>query len=109
VVQTIYRGWALFGAVLITQIVADLALVVLVRRQPVAFRLALVALLCALGALAIFFLWTYPANLATNNWTEIPVDWQAWRRQWEYSHAAAAVVQLVGFCALTLSVLLTRR
>jgi len=37
-VQGIYRGWALFGIALFGAAIADLALVVLLRRQRVAFR-----------------------------------------------------------------------
>ena len=40
--------------------------------------------------LAIFFVWTFPANQATNNWTVVPKNWNKLRIQWEYSHAAHA-------------------
>jgi hypothetical protein len=59
-------------------------------------------------SLVIFFTWTYPANQATNNWTTIPANWEQLRREWEYSHAANALVTLASFCALALSVLTTR-
>jgi hypothetical protein len=58
--------------------------------------------------LAIFFLWTFPANQATNNWTTIPGHWEQLREQWEYSHAVNAVVAFVAFCSITLSALMTR-
>jgi hypothetical protein len=37
------------------------------------------------------FVWTFPTNQATNNWTVVPKNWNALRIQWEYSHAANAV------------------
>ena len=52
-------------------------------------------------------IWTYPASQATDNWTTIPANWEQLRRQWEYSHAANALVTFVAFCSLTLSVLTT--
>jgi hypothetical protein len=30
----------------------------------------------------------------------MPADWDMLRRQWEYSHAVAAVFQLLGLCCL---------
>ena len=47
---------------------------------------------------------TYPANQATENWTVVPENWMALRSQWEYSHAAAAVLNLTAFCALLVSI-----
>ena len=78
VVQNIYRGWALFGIVLFGALVANLV---------------------------IFFAFTFPANQATNNWTEVPADWQQLRWQWEVSHAVNAVIAFVGFCSLAMSLL----
>ena len=38
-----------------------------------------------------------PANQATNNWTQIPANWEHLRWQWEVSHAVNAVITFVGF------------
>jgi hypothetical protein len=108
IVQNIYRGWSLFGIVLAGALVANLALAVLLRGRGRPFVLALIAFLCIAVTLTIFFVWTYPANQATTNWTTIPNDWEELRRQWEYSHAANALVTLVAFCSVVLSVLTTR-
>jgi hypothetical protein len=80
----------------------------MVRRQRVPFWLALAAFLLVAGTLAIFFTWTYPANQATNNWTVVPANWQELRTQWEYAHAANAVLTFLTLCSVTLSALLTR-
>ena len=108
IVQSIYRGWALFGIVLFGALAANLALATMVRRQRAPFWLALTALLLVAATLAIFFTWTYPANQATSNWTVAPQNWQELRTQWEYAHAANAVLTFLALCAVTLSVLLTR-
>jgi hypothetical protein len=108
IVQNIYRGWALFGIVLIGALLANLVLVVMLRGRRAPFILALLACLGIAATLAIFFIWTYPANQATDNWTTIPANWEELRRQWEYSHAANALVTFVALCSVTLSVLTTR-
>jgi len=108
VVQGIYRGWALFGVVLIGALIATLVLAVLVRGERTSFWLALAAFVLIGGTLVIFFIWTYPANQATSNWTVAPADWQALRAQWEYAHAANAVLTFVALCCVTFPALLTR-
>ena len=108
VVQGIYRGWALFGVVLIGALIANLMLAILVRGARTPFWLALVAFILIGSTLVIFFTWTYPANQATSNRTVAPADWQALRAQWEYAHAANAVLTFVALCCVTLAALLTR-
>jgi hypothetical protein len=104
-VQGIYRGWALFGFVLIPALLADLALGILRWREARASALALAAALLMAANLTIFFVWTYPANVATRNWTMAPQGWEALRRAWEYSHAANAGLTFLALCLLVLSVL----
>jgi hypothetical protein len=108
VVQGIYRGWALFGFVLIPAIVVNLALAIMQRRRRAAFWPATVGFLCMAATLAIFFTWTYPANLATSNWTLVPDNWAELRTHWEYAHAVNAVLTFGALCAVTLSVLAAR-
>jgi hypothetical protein len=80
----------------------------MVRRRRGAFWLALLAFLLVAATLLVFFTWTYPANQATSNWTEVPADWQELRLQWEYAHATNAILTFIALCAVTLSTLLTR-
>ena len=108
VVQSIYRGWALFGIVLFGALAANLILAVLLRRQRAPFWLAFLAFLLVAATVAIFFTWTYPTNQATSNWTVVPANWQELRTTWEYAHATNAVLTLIALCAVTWSVLLTR-
>ncbi|HVO16436.1 MAG TPA: DUF1772 domain-containing protein [Alphaproteobacteria bacterium] len=103
--QQAYRGWALLGVVVIGQIVLLVVLAFMVRARRLAFGLTFAAFLCAVAAHALFWTYTYPANRATDNWTQLPVEWTALRAEWEYSHAAGAVLTLAAFVLLVLSVL----
>ncbi len=105
--QQVYRGWALLGIVLGLALVSTLVLTVMVRRRPKAFILTLAALLCIAGSLAVFFTFTYPANQQTENWTVLPADWRQLRSQWEYSHAAGAILYVIALSSLIWSVLVT--
>ncbi len=105
VVQQIYRGWALLGIADIGALLSTFVLAVMSRREPRSFIWVVVALVCIVGALVVFFTLTYPANQQTNNWTALPANWQALRRQWEYSHAVGACLYLVALISLILSVL----
>jgi hypothetical protein len=101
-VQRIYAGWSLLGGLLALQFVAIGSVVLTARNDRRLWTLALVALVCLVGAQALFWIFTYPANAATANWTVQPEDWQALRRRWEYSHAAGALLQLAAMACLSL-------
>jgi hypothetical protein len=109
VVQDIYRGWWQLAFVLLIEIAAMLAILVMSRRQRTVFLFTLVALGCVVAAQVVFWVWTYPANAATQNWTSIPENWEVLRRQWEFSHLAGAGFQFLAFCALVLATLASRR
>jgi hypothetical protein len=107
-VQAIYRGWALFGIVLFGALAANLSLAAALRDQRRPFWLALAAFIIIAGTLVIFFTWTWPANQATSNWMVAPGNWRELRAQWEYSHAANAVLTFIALCAVTLAVVLAK-
>jgi len=109
IVQTIYRNWALFGVVLIAAILANVALAIVLRGQGARFAFTAINAVCLLATLAIFFAYTFPANQVTNNWTEVPANWEQLRRQWEFSHAVNACITFAGFCSLTISLLVSER
>jgi ABC-type cobalamin transport system permease subunit len=104
IVQQIYRGWALLGIVILGAVLSTLILTILVRKRPNELALSLVAFLCIVGTQLVFWTFTFPANQQTNNWTVLPENWTTLRVQWEYSHAASAVLNLVAFVALAFSV-----
>ena len=104
-VQQIYRGWVLLGFVVAGALLSTLALTITVRQERGAFIFALIAFLCIVGTQVIFWIYTYPANRATKNWTMLPENWVGVRKQWEYSHATSAILNLVALVALILSIL----
>jgi hypothetical protein len=104
VVQQIYNGWQLLGIVIYGALLSTLALTIMVRHQPKVFALTLAAFLCLLVAHALFWIYTFPANKETLYWTVLPENWMALREQWEYSHAAGAILNLIGFILLILSI-----
>jgi len=105
IVQQIYRGWALLGFVVAGALLSTLLLTITVRKERKAFMFAFIALLCIAGTQVVFWTYTYPANQATHNWTMLPANWVELRRQWEYSHATSAVLNLVALVTLIVSVL----
>src|SRR5215813_192081 len=105
VAQQIYAGWALFGIVLFGALLANLAHAIVMRRLGRSFGYALAASLLIAANLAVFFLWTLPTNQATNNWTIVPKNWNELRIQWEYSHAANAVVTFAALVCVVIAVL----
>lgn len=104
-VQQIYRGWSLLGIVVIAALIFTLVLVIMVRNRQKLFALTLAAFLGLAGTQAIFWTLTFPVNRQTRNWTQLPDDWMKLRKQWEFSHAAGACLNLLSFIALILSVL----
>lgn len=105
IVQGIYAGWALFGVPIFAAILANGALAIaLRRREPAAAIWALASAVLIAASLAIFFIWTFPANQATANWSHKPEHWEILRREWEYSHAANSVVVFAAFLATALAV-----
>ena len=107
-VQGIYRGWDLFGYVLAIQLVSIIAVIVFARHDRQVRLLAIAALVSLVATQAVFWTFTYPANVATNNWTAVPDDWETLRRNWEYSHATGAVFQLVAMATLVMAALMRR-
>jgi hypothetical protein len=109
IVQEIYRGWSLFGFVLVGALTATLVLTVMLYGRGWPFTLACIAFLLVTATLAIFFIGAYPANQATSDWTLAPPNWRDLRSQWEYGHALNAVLTFVALCLLVLEAVLSGR
>ena len=103
--QRLYSGWALFGIAILAALLFTAAHTVLVRNNAGAFIFSLMAFVCLAATQVIFWLFTYPMNVASANWTQTPEPFEAARRQWEYSHAAAAVLTFIALIAIVLSLL----
>jgi hypothetical protein len=78
------------------------------RREPSAARWALASAVLIAVSLVVFFTWTFPANQATANWTQRTEPWEALRREWEYSHAANAMIVFAAFAATAMAAALRR-
>jgi hypothetical protein len=99
--QLAYRGWNLLGLFYIGALGSTLWLTIIAREQaPVAWLSGAALALTAL-TLVIFFIWVFPGNAATKNWTEAPENWQALRTRWECGHAANAMLLFVALAAET--------
>ena len=103
VAQQVYSGWAFLGIAIIGALVLSLISAISVRHDRRAFRLRLGAAICIALGLVVFFIFTYPANLATDNWTMLPDNWRELRKQWEYSHAVGAGLNFIAVTLLVVS------
>ena len=108
VAQQAYRNWWLVSLVLIPAMLLNIVLAYLLYGEQPAFALAVAACVCMASTLVIFFSFTSPANVATQNWTVASANWAELRWQWEYSHAVNAGLMLVTFGLLALAVVLRR-
>ena len=104
-VQQLYAGWAWLGIVVLGALISTFVLTVLVRARLRQFALACIALGSIFVTQVIFWTFTFPVNQQTHNWTMLPVNWMTLRERWEYSHATAAVFDLIAFIAVVLAVL----
>ena len=109
IAQRAYDGWWMMAFILIPAMAINAIFAVMLRAERPAFYFALAGCICLAATLAIFFAWTYPANVATQNWTVAPAGWDELRRQWEYSHAVNAVLTFASFCLIALASLSVRR
>lgn len=103
--QRLYDGWVLLGVVVYASIGFTAALVLALRRRGLSLAGALTALILQIWAQVVFWLFTWPANQATDQWTTMPPEWMDLRAQWEYAHTVGAVLNLGAVTALILSLL----
>ena len=108
--NTLYRAFASVGGVLeIAAILGAAGLAWMLRGSGLAFLLAFFAALML--AIAFFGVWifvTNPVNRRVAAWSEAdaPQDWQHWRTQWEFSHAARFAMHLLAFVAMLFALLI---
>jgi hypothetical protein len=105
IVQRNYDNWSVIGLVVPLAFLAVLALTLALRGTGAPYVLAAIALVLLVGELSVFWGLIFPVNQATENWTLLPDNWEALRAQWEYAHAARAVLYVLALGALLMSVL----
>jgi hypothetical protein len=109
--MTLYRYFAIVGgAYQVGSIVVAAVLAFLVRRRRPSFGWTLTGACYLLLAFGIWLAVVAPVNSQVAAvWRSapesVPAVWMQLRNRWEYGHAAGFIVQLVGLCALVLSVL----
>jgi hypothetical protein len=108
VIQRIYAGWAWFGVPIYLAMILLVLHAVLMRRNRPSFWLSLVALALIAVTQIIFWRYTFPMNSLTLNWSIPPPEFEAARRQWEYSHAINAALTFLAFASGTFAVLAAR-
>lgn len=105
--HSLYLYFAWVGAFAeVGAVVFLVVLSVLLRNRRAAFYVTLAATLCFAAGLAVWVAVVSPANAQMAQWSSVPLppNWTDVRRQWEFGHAASAVLNLVGFGALVFSV-----
>ena len=105
IVQTIYRGWDMLALVLALELAGMFFMVVRYRRVGRVLWPTMGAVACVAAAQGVFWIWTYPANRLTNNWTTSPDTFEVLRAQWEYSHLAGAILQVLAMAMMIIAVL----
>ena len=106
--QTLYGAFGTIGAFIeVGAVVTVVALAFLVHRRRPAFAWTLLGAFCLVAAHAAWWVWVAPVNaiLAPLTPDTLPADWMALRDQWEYTHAARAVLQMIALGALVFSIL----
>lgn len=106
--QTLYASFGTVGATFeVSAVIAAFVLSFLVRKRWPAVGWTLFGAICLTASHAAFWIWLAPVNatIATLTTDALPTDWMALRSQWEYTHAARALLQGIGLGALVFSVL----
>lgn len=108
--RVLYNGFGrILGPVEWAALFSTLLVLFLVRRRPAAFALTLVSVLCIAAELVVWVSFVGPANVRVDASPSVPADWIQVRDQWEYGHAARALLLLIGLSTLNLSVLVDTR
>lgn len=107
--QTLYGTFGPTSAFIETgAVVTALVLAFLVRKRHLVFKWTLLGAFCLMAAHVAWWIWVLPVNSAMSALTPetLPADWTSLRNQWEYTHAARAVLQIIALGAIVFSVLI---
>ncbi len=106
--QTLYGAFGTVGAAFeVGAVVSAVVLAILVRHRRPALGWTLLGAACLIVTHAAYWIWLAPVNATVSGLTleTLPVGWMALRDQWEYTHAARAVLQTVALVALVYSII----
>lgn len=103
-VQRTNSGVSFFGAAVTGALVLTIAHTITLRGDSIAFLLSAAACTCLAGTELIFWLFTYPINVATKQWTVTPNKFETARKQWEYARAISAILTLLALVTVLLSI-----
>ena len=106
--QVLYRGFgAKAGLIEVGAVASSLVLLFLVRKRRATFLWTLIASICFVAGLMLWFRIISPVNLLVDSWTTVtlPANWAQARDQWEYGHTARATLFILGLVASILAVL----
>ncbi len=106
--KTLYWSFGTIGAFIeVGAVLTAVVLSFLVRQHRPAFGWTLGGAICLIAAHAAWWVWVAPVNATLGPLTPeaLPADWTRLRDQWEYTHAARAVLQIIGLGALVFSIL----
>jgi cytochrome bd-type quinol oxidase subunit 2 len=92
----------------IAAMIMTVILILIEKKKKRTFIHLLIALICFVISIALFFIFILPADLTTSNWSNLPTDWEPLRTQWEYSNAGRAILSLAGFSFIILAFLKNR-
>jgi undecaprenyl pyrophosphate phosphatase UppP len=107
VAQQLYRGWALLAVVVLIALFSTMLLAIQTRHQP-EFMPNLLSTICIALAVIIFFVFIFPVNQQTENWTILPDNWMHLRNRWEFSHIASAVLYFVALLLVVVPLVIKR-
>lgn len=105
--QTLYATFGTVGAAFeVGAVVATVVLAIMVRQRRPAFGWTIFGAVCVVVSHAAFWIWLAPVNATISALTieTLPSNWLGLRNQWEYTHAARAVLQVIALGALVFSI-----
>lgn len=108
VIENVYRLFGSVGAVFeIAAVLAAIVLMFLVRRRGSTFYWTFGGAILLVLAFVSWIMFVAPMNAEFSRWltTPVPLDWTRYRDQWEYAHAANALIKIFGLSLLVISVL----
>lgn len=107
--QTLYSTFGTVGAVFeVSAVVAAAFLAFLVRHRRPAFGWTMLGAFSVVASHTAFWIWLAPVNaiIAVATTETLPADWVGLRYQWECTHAARAILQLIALASLAFSVVI---